>query len=150
MDPNLQWFVEQVGLFSETDGVPRIGGRIFGLLMLSESPLSLDEIAEALGASKGSVSIDARRLQQLGVIERVGKPSDRRDYYQIAPDFFIRLLAFRVSRWSILHELTVEARKRMGDASPVVKERLQYMESIHTFFLTRIQAALEEWKRGHE
>src|SRR5687767_1293747 len=79
-------FIERMGLFCEADGLPRIAGRIFGFLLLQPDECSLDDIADALGVSKASVSNDTRRLQQLGLLARVGRPGDRRDYYAVAPD----------------------------------------------------------------
>ena len=57
-----EWFVGEMGLTFEADGFTRIGGRLFGHLLLADRPLSLDEIAAALRVSKASVSTDARRL----------------------------------------------------------------------------------------
>ena len=77
-------FVERMGRVTANEGVPRIAGRIFALLLVSEHEVSLDEIAARLGASKGSVSPDARFLEQRGLLELVRRPGDRRDYYRVA------------------------------------------------------------------
>lgn len=142
-----EWFVERVGLAAEADGFTRIAGRMFGYLLLSADPRSLDDLVDALGVSKASVSTDARRLLQRGVLERVGRPGDRRDYYQIAPDFFARLMAYRVERWNRVHELIVEARSRVPDLAPSARERLAYMDAVHDFIVERVQHSLEDWER---
>ena len=54
-------FIEMMGRHFEEEGVPRIAGRLFGLLMLVERETSLDELAEGLRVSKGSVSAGTRR-----------------------------------------------------------------------------------------
>src|SRR5690349_5908934 len=108
MDLTTQWFIEQMGLSAETGGLPRIAGRLFGLLLLSPGPRSLDEIAAALGVSKGSVSTDARLLLRHGWLRRVSRPGDRRDYYEMAPDCFGGIVAYRLSRWEALHDLIGE------------------------------------------
>jgi len=77
-------FIEDVGLLFEESGHPRMAGRILGCLLISEQPhLSSTEIAEMLQASKGSLSTMTRFLLQMGLIERVGLPGRRRDYFQI-------------------------------------------------------------------
>lgn len=43
-------------------GIRRSTGQIYGLLYLSPEPLTLDEIAESLGISRGSVSTGTRLL----------------------------------------------------------------------------------------
>jgi predicted transcriptional regulator len=83
-------FVERAGLLTEREGLPRIAGRIFGLLLLEPAELSLDEIAERLSVSRASVSTDARRLEQIGILERVGRLGDRRSYYRLAPCHHVR------------------------------------------------------------
>src|SRR6478672_12252614 len=98
-------FVERVAIAQEGDGLPRIAGRIFGLLLTGERDLSLDEIANQLGASKGSASVNTRLLEQNGFIERVSKPGDRRDYYRISPDLFERTMSERLARWHRIHDV---------------------------------------------
>src|SRR5215212_8942098 len=92
-------FVEKLAVAHEADGLPRIAGRIFGLLLICEREMSLDELAHDLGASKGSVSVNTRLLDQRGVVERVSRPADRRDYYRIMPNFFVRTMEQRLARW---------------------------------------------------
>ncbi len=69
-------YAEDFGLAFEQEGLPRMAGRIFGWMLVAESPhQSLQELAEALRASKGSISNMTRYLMQLDVIERVGLPA---------------------------------------------------------------------------
>src|SRR4051812_43835675 len=134
-----------MGLASESDGLSRIAGRLFGLLLLGDEPRSLDALADQLGVSKASVSTEARRLVERGVAERVGKPGDRRDYYALAPDFFARIIRFRVSRWASLHRLVQEMQTTGADQPRVVRERFAYIDDVHAFILARVEEALAEW-----
>jgi DNA-binding transcriptional regulator GbsR (MarR family) len=45
MDSRTVNFIERMGLALESDGLPRIAGRIFGLLLVSEDARSLDDLA---------------------------------------------------------------------------------------------------------
>ncbi len=76
-------FIEGMGLALEEDRLPRIAGRLVGLLILSPQPLRFDRLAERLRVSRGSISTNTRLLENMGVIERVTRPGDRRDYFQI-------------------------------------------------------------------
>src|SRR5687767_1846148 len=82
--PSETEFIEDLGVFYEAQGMPRIGGRICGLLVLATRPLSLEEMAETLSVSRASVSTNARLLERNGTVIRVGRPGDRRDYYEIS------------------------------------------------------------------
>ena len=68
----------------ELEGVPRLGGRIFGVLLLSDRPLSLDEIAARSGSSKASASSNARLLERMGLVDRATSLGDRKDYYHLS------------------------------------------------------------------
>src|SRR5579883_1380571 len=82
---SLARFVEGLGLYFEEFGLPRIGGRLLGLLMVTDRPLALDEIARRLLVSRASVSTNARLVLAARLGERVGIPGDRRDYYAFSP-----------------------------------------------------------------
>jgi DNA-binding transcriptional regulator GbsR (MarR family) len=80
-------FLEEVGLVFEKTGLPRMAGRLFGWLLISEPPYqSPKELAEVLMASKGSVSTNVRLLMQLGLIERFVIPGERHDHYRLRED----------------------------------------------------------------
>lgn len=143
-DADREWFVARMGQSTEQDGFTRIAGRLFGYLVLSEEPCSIFELSKALNVSKASVSTDARRLLESGVLERVTRPDDRRDYYQIAPDFFRRLVQYRIARWENAHGAVTDAIQRL-EPSPIVAERLAYMDSVNKFALEHLRNYLAEW-----
>lgn len=142
-------FVEEVGLTAEADGLPRIAGRLFGFLLLSPEPRSLDEIAEALNVSKGSVSTDARLLLRHGWLCRASQLGDRKDYYEMAPDFFAGIVAYRLRRWDSLHELIAASLPELRSEPEAVLERLHYMDEVQGFFVDGLRRLLDEWRARH-
>lgn len=145
MSEEQERFIEQLGLLlEETDRVPRIAGRIFGALLLSADPLSIDEMAERLQVSRASISIDARRLEQVGMLERVTRRGDRRDYYRIAPDHYARALELRLAAIRRFMALFADA-KRMAVASPIVRERIAEAADAHASLYDAITQELARW-----
>lgn len=65
-------------------GLPRSIGEIYGLLFVSQQPLSLDDLVARLGISKGSASQGLRSLKGLGAIREVQVGSERRTYFVAA------------------------------------------------------------------
>lgn len=65
-------------------GLPRSLGEIYGLLFITQEPLSLDDLVAKLGISKGSASQGLRTLRTLGAVIEAPQPADRRTYYQPA------------------------------------------------------------------
>jgi DNA-binding transcriptional regulator GbsR (MarR family) len=69
-------------------GFSKVMGQLYGVLLLSGEPMSLDDLLERLDISKASVSMNMRTLEQLGMVRQVwlrGK-SDRRKYYEAETD----------------------------------------------------------------
>jgi len=83
-----QDFTESLSQISRFWGFPKGMGAIFGVLYLSESPLSLDEIVEQTGLTKGAVSTEVRTLARMGLVHRSAKLGDRKDYYEAETDFY--------------------------------------------------------------
>src|SRR6202023_1662651 len=79
-------FIEGFGHLYARYGVSITFGRLFGLLLVSNGPLSLDDIADILGISKSGASAAARELERAGVIKRHGTPGSRRIVYDAVDD----------------------------------------------------------------
>ncbi len=97
----VQQFVEAWGAMGALWGINRSVARVHALLMATEDPLSLDEIAEKLQISKGNASMSLRELRTFGVVRQVEAPGDRRDFYVTEPDvwtMFFRILRERKRR----------------------------------------------------
>ncbi|MBM3125954.1 MAG: MarR family transcriptional regulator [Chloroflexi bacterium] len=81
-------FTESLSQISRFWGFPRGMGAIFAVVYLAPDALSLDEIAERTGLTKGAVSTEIRSLARLGLVHRSTRLGDRRDFYKAETDFF--------------------------------------------------------------
>lgn len=142
-----RWFVEEMGRAVGADGLTRIAGRIFAYLLLSERPASLDDIADDLAVSKASVSTEARRLEARGVLLRVRRVNDRRDYYTVAEDFHARRLEHTIERWSRVRDVLQRTREKVPKLSARVRGRLAYMAEVQDFMSQRLEQALVLWAK---
>ena len=147
MTPDELHFVDAMARHFEGDGVPRIGGRIFGFLLLQEGPCSLDDLATHLDISKASASTNARLLEQWALIERTSVPGDRRDYYQVAADH-TRPLEFRLAR---VREYGTLLRQAAGAASkPAVAAKLSALARFNDEAIAALEPLIERWRRGEK
>ncbi len=112
-------FVEDVGLSFEMVGLPRMAGRIFGWLLISD-PVhqSPGELAKVLQASKGSISTMTRLLLQIGLIERISLPGQRRDYFRIKPNAWSELTEQRMVQITAFRQLAERGLELMKGKSP--------------------------------
>lgn len=69
-------------------GFPKAMGAIFGVLYLSPQPLSLDELVENVGVTKGAISTNIRQLERLGLVHKHFVLGTRKDYYLAETDFW--------------------------------------------------------------
>ena len=81
LSPELARFIESMGMYFESSGIPRIGGRILGLLMIAHAPLTADDIARILKISLASVSTNMRALTASGMIEKTSVLHHRTTYF---------------------------------------------------------------------
>ena len=119
-------FIEDIGLYFEQMGLPRMAGRILGALLISDPPSqSISDLSERLQASKSSISIMARLLVERGLIERVASPVPRRDYYRFKPGGWIIYMRQWLGLVSGLHQITERGMLLMANKPDPLKKRLQ-------------------------
>lgn len=118
----LQAFVESWGSMGILWGVNRSIARAHALLIASEDPLNLDDVAARLGISKGNASMSLKELRAWGVVSRVSVAGDRRDFFETEPDV-----------WRMFFKIMRERKRREFDPA-----------------LAAVRAALEEAEPGSE
>src|SRR5579885_1028749 len=67
-------------------GVSPTMAEIHGLLFITGAALSMDDIMARLSLSRGNVSMNLSKLVEWGLVRRVHKRGDRRDYYEALSD----------------------------------------------------------------
>jgi DNA-binding transcriptional regulator GbsR (MarR family) len=81
-------FVQGMSRISHFWGFPKAMGAIFGAVYLSPGAISLDELVQQVGVTKGSVSTNIRTLERLGMVHKQIQVGDRKDYYVAETDFW--------------------------------------------------------------
>lgn len=139
--------IERIALVLESEGLPRIAGRIFAYLLLSATARSLSEMAAALRASKASISTGTRLLERRGMVERVGQPGDRRVFYEVVDELPIRTLEIRLERMRRFRRLMRDVRHELGAAERVVVRRLRELDAAYEHALAAIEGSIRTWHR---
>jgi DNA-binding transcriptional regulator GbsR (MarR family) len=63
-------------------GLPKSLGEIYGMLFASPRPLTMQNLIERLGISKGSASQGLKMLRTLGAVREVEFQNDRKTYFE--------------------------------------------------------------------
>ncbi len=82
-----QRFIQEIASLLAPRGLPPTAGRLYGYLLLSPAPVSLDQIAADLEMSKGGAWNAARMLERCGTARRYGQPGSKRALYGPPDDF---------------------------------------------------------------
>jgi len=100
LEPIKNELVEGLSGISAFWGFPKGMGAIFAMLYISPNPLSLDELVEQTGLTKGAISTNTRALSRMGLIRPVTRLGDRKDYYEAETDFYRAIRAILKERQS--------------------------------------------------
>jgi DNA-binding transcriptional regulator GbsR (MarR family) len=80
-------YADLAGRATAVYGLSPLLGRLYGVLLLSPAPLTLDALVAAVGAAKSTVSVSMRTLERYRLVERHWIRGDRRDFYSARTDF---------------------------------------------------------------
>jgi HTH-type transcriptional regulator, glycine betaine synthesis regulator len=120
-------------------GMPKSLGEIYGLLFVSQEPLSLDDVVTKLSLSKGSASQGIRMLRELGAVKEANGNGGRRMLYQ--PDVDLKRLVGGFIREQVRPHL--ESGK--GKVNELLKVANQEDDKeLKKFYRVRLQK-LEAW-----
>jgi hypothetical protein len=141
-------FGERLGRFFEHNGLPRMAGRMLGhLLVCTPAEQRFDELVAALGASRSTVSVVTRLLEQLGLVERFGVPGDRRDRYRLRADAWTMNLKQDLRAASQLKTLADEGLALVAGQPPAARARLRAMKEFYAFLEGAYAPILQRWEK---
>jgi DNA-binding transcriptional regulator GbsR (MarR family) len=147
--PGISQFIENMGLQYEAYNVPRIGGRILGLLMANPNPLTSEEMSEILQVSRSSISTNLRTLQMADLVEQVSVPGDRRDYFVFSEDAWLRVLEIRLEQVLAMKEAAEEGLQSLAEEHPArqrIEELLEWAEMVQGAY----ERMSSEWQSRRE
>lgn len=81
-------FIKTWGELGTNWGINKTMGQIHGLLLISTSEVTTDDIMKELHISRGNVNMNLRSLVEWELIHKVEKPGDRKDYYKAEKDIW--------------------------------------------------------------
>lgn len=91
-------FIEKIGMIAQSEGVPRIAGRVLAMLLYDGERVSFGQLATALQVSRGSISSSVRMLESQQLIKRVANAGDRQDYFQLVGSAFANMVEASAAR----------------------------------------------------
>lgn len=126
--------VSGMGRLARFFGFSEVMGRLYGILLLSPEPMSLDDLASGLEISKGSVSMNMRDLERWGMAKEVWVRGERKKYYKAESDMWQVIRSVLSSRerrevdlaLQVLGESVEKLKLAESELSPEERELAQY------------------------
>ncbi len=147
LSEELTGYVEEVALFLEESGFPKIAGRIVGLLMVCEPPhCTAQQLGAHLGASKASISSMTRWLQMAGLIEKVALPGERSSYFALTEDGFERTFNQKITTVAAFRALADKGLKLLEADGLERTKRLRTLKALYAFWEHEMPLLLEKWR----
>ncbi len=105
-------FVEHWGVMARSWGINASMGELFALLYVTGRDWTADDLRERLRISRANVSMNLRELMSWGVVHKVHRRGERREFYRAETDV-----------WTLFRRILIERKRRELDPTLVVLER---------------------------
>jgi len=140
-------FVERITRVLAAEGLPPVAGRMWGWLLVCDPPeQTAADLAEAIGASRGSISGMARLLEPSGLIERTTRPGERREYYRAAPDAMLRVLEARHRQLQPALHAFDQALEDLAHRPPEALHRLSDARHLYALMVREYPALMDKFR----
>ncbi|MFO0908915.1 MAG: transcriptional regulator [Isosphaeraceae bacterium] len=111
-DQIIRRFVEHWGMMARSWGINSTMGELFALLYITGTDWTADDLREWLQVSRGNVSMNLRELLSWGVVHKVHRAGERREFFRAEADV-----------WTLFRRILSERKRRELDPTLTVLDR---------------------------
>jgi DNA-binding transcriptional regulator GbsR (MarR family) len=132
-------------MYFESQGIPRIGGRMLGALMIAHWPLSAEDLANILRVSRGSISTNLRMLLASGLVEKAPMPHSRLTHYAYSDEAMEHRILAGIRSTQAFKKLVEHAAQVIPVRDPArhhIDDSLQWSDVL----LEALEHAVEHWR----
>jgi DNA-binding MarR family transcriptional regulator len=140
-------FADHVGRYYATQhGFPPMVGRLLGYLLVCDPPhQTLDELGDALMASRSAIAGAVKLLESYHYVQRVRTAGERADRVHLDPTG-LEPWKFDSQMFAIQAALFREGLALIDDAAPSRRALLAELAAAADFFGERLPQVLAEWR----
>lgn len=139
-------FIEKIGLQAQNDGLPRIAGRLLGLMIWDGEAVAFGDLAERLQVSRGSISTASRILEDRRLIKRIAKPGKRQDYFQLSEAPYANMMeAIKISMERSREEINGSL-DQIPSTETGIRERVQAYSNFYENMANSIDTLISDMK----
>ena len=144
-------FSDHVGRFyAERYGFPPVAGRLIGYLYVCQpDQQSINDIADALLASRSAINNAVKMLETQKLIRRSRPAGIRADLISLNPLGWENM-GFDPSEYQQMANLGREGLDLLEKASPERRQALEVVVSLNEFLAEKLPQIYEEWNAYHQ
>ena len=149
LKPDEDRFIDEIASLLPAWNLTPGMGRVFGYLLLTQVPVTVDQIAEALAMSRAGVWNAARLLERFGHASRYGAPGNKRALYAPSDNFSAPLVE-QITLLGNLAEVLNNCAKTTAssDAAKRLKDRAEFYNSVRRAFSKTVNELIARKSRG--
>ena len=106
-------FIEHWGMMARSWGINPTMGELFALLYMTGSDWTADALRQSLSVSRGNVSMNLRELIAWGVVHKVHRQGERREFFRAETDV-----------WTLFRRILRERKRRELDPTLALLNRV--------------------------
>lgn len=138
-------FIEEVGLIYEKTGLPRMCGRIMGLLMTyPATEVSFNTCVEELHASKSSVSASLKTLEAMRFIQPYTEPGQRKTLYKLVEESVFTIIDQKLALLDYFQKMVAKGASLNPPGHR--RDQLGEMADFYAFVLQELPAIRTRWE----
>ncbi|CCH33492.1 ArsR family transcriptional regulator [Actinosynnema sp. NPDC047251] len=142
-ETRLSAWIERFAAHFAEEGIPLIGGRILGYLLVCQpSERTAAELSQELEASSGSISTNMKFLVNEGLVTKRTRRGRQAAQYRINEKKWADLVQRKLDALTSVRELT-ESGMRLLSGDPERAQRLRAVDDLYTWLATELPAVWE-------
>lgn len=104
-------------------GMQQTVRRLLSVMYYYEKPMTLNDMMELLDMSKASMSIAVRELEEIGLVKKFSRKSERRDLYQVEEDNYDSFFNYFSYHWGkIIAEKNISFNNSIQELTAVIDQ----------------------------
>jgi DNA-binding transcriptional regulator GbsR (MarR family) len=147
MDEKLWRFVDATGTWaSKSYGLAQMTGRVLGWLLVCDPPeQTAAQLAQALDASKGSISTATGMLVRLHLVDRLHIRGERADRFRLRPEAWDEQVRNDPGAEEA-RTLIAQGLEALSGEPAIRRARLQELDTFYAWWQERMPVLWEEWQ----
>lgn len=131
-------FIGEIGRLGESIGLNRTTCQLYAALYLEDGLLSLTELSRMLHISKGSASLNIRKLEEWGAVKSVWRKGSNQNYYQGNRDLWgiarSRIKTGLKKRFDLIDEGVAELTEKIKPNGKISAKELKMLKTYRQRF----------------